>query len=176
MQGADPTHDPAGLVSTTIDGAAAELHKALGDPANWHWGTLHKVTFREGTFGSSGLLPLELYFNAPGRSVAGADGTVDNNYADVSRAYPNPDDPAYKPLGLGEVFTVTNGPSLRFVVDMSDLDAAEMIITTGQSGNPFSSHYNDLIPFWAAGQSVQLPFSPGNVAASAIETLTLTPP
>ena len=50
------------------------------------------------------------------------------------------------------------------------------MITTGQSGNPFDSHYGDLIPLWAIGESVALPFSASNVAASAVETLTLSPP
>jgi penicillin G amidase len=173
--GQPPTHDPTGLVSAAIDGAAADLSETLGDPVDWHWGTLHQLTFKEGTIGSSGLLPLELYFNPPARRIAGADGTIDNNYYQVSRAYPNPDDPDEQPLGLGQLFSVTNGPSLRFVVDMRDLDGARIVITTGQSGNPFAAHYADLIPLWASGQTVPLPFSAANVAASAAETLTLAP-
>ena len=175
LPGQNPTHDPAALVSTAIDGAAADLKQSLGDTANWRWGTLHQVTFREGTLGSSGLLPLELYFNPPSRGVAGADGAIDNNYYQVSRAYPNPDDPDEKVLGLGQLFSVTNGPSLRFVVDMGDLDGAQIVITTGQSGNPFAAHYGDLVPLWASGQTVPLAFSQANVAASAAETLTLSP-
>jgi penicillin G amidase len=168
--------DAASVAGSALDTAGADLKAALGDPASWHWGTLHQVTFKEGTLGSSGLLPLELYFNPSARGVAGADGTVDNNYYQVSRAYPNPDDPDEKPLGLGQLFSVTNGPSLRFVVEMSDLDAAQIVITTGQSGNAFAAHYGDLIPLWATGQTVALPFSPANVSASAVETLTLSPP
>jgi len=170
------TDDPAALVASAIDGAAAELRKADGDPANWRWGTFHQVTFRESTLGMSGILPLELYFNPAGRGVAGADGTIDNNYSRISRAYPDPAKPDYKPVGLGQVFEVSNGPSLRFTIDMSDLDAAQIVITTGQSGNPFDAHYGDLIPLWAIGETVALPFSAGNVAASAVETLTLAPP
>ncbi len=176
LPGQDPSHDPSRLASDAIDGAAADLKQALGDAANWRWGSLHEVTFKEGTLGSSGILPLELYFNPASRAVAGADGTIDNNYYQVSRAYPNPDDPKEEPLGLGKLFSVTNGPSLRFVVDMSDLDAAQIAITTGQSGNPLAPHYGDMISLWAEGQTVPLPFSPGNVAASAVETLTLSPP
>jgi len=175
VEGVAPTHDPTGLVSSAIDGAAAELKKTQSDPANWHWGTFHKVTFKEGTLGSSGILPIELYFNPSGRAVAGADGTIDNNYYRISRAYADPQDPDYTPLGLGEVFDVTNGPSLRFIADMNDLDAAQIVITTGQSGNPFAAHYGDMIPLWASGQTVELPFSARNVAASAVETLTLSP-
>jgi penicillin amidase len=59
---------------------------------------------------------------------------------------------------------------------MSDLDGARIVITTGQSGNPFDTHYGDLVQTWIAGGTVPLPFSPGNVAASAAETLTLSPP
>jgi penicillin amidase len=176
VAGQDPSHDPTKVTSDAIDAAAADLRKSLGDPANWQWGALHQVTFKEGTLGSSGILPLELFFNSAARAVAGADGTIDNNYYQVSRAYPDPDDPEVQPLGLGQLFSVTNGPSLRIVVDMSDLDAAQIVITTGQSGNAFADHYSDLIPLWASGQTVALPFSPGNVAASAVETLSLTPP
>ena len=75
------------------------------------------MTFKEATLGTSGILPLELYFNPAGQAVAGAEGTVDNNYYSISRSYPNPDAPNAKPLGLAEVFSVTNGPSLRFIVD-----------------------------------------------------------
>ena len=98
-------------------------------------GQLHQVGFKESTLGSSGILPLELYFNSSARPVAGADGAIDNNYYRVSRAYPDPEDPDYVPVGLTEVFGVTNGPSYRLTVDMNDLDGAQIVITTGQSGN-----------------------------------------
>ena len=58
---------------------------------------------------------------------------------------------------------------------MSDLDGARIVITTGQSGNPFDTHYGDMIPTWIAGGTVPLPFSPGNVSASVVSTLTLNP-
>jgi len=167
--------NPTDVAAAAIDKAGEALRKAHGDPAGWRWGTLHQVTFEEATLGSSGILPLELIFNPPGRAVAGADGTVDNNYADISRAYPDPNDADVQPLGIGELFSVTAVPSLRIVVDMGDLDGARIVITTGQSGNPFAAHYGDLIQLWAGGQTVPLPFSAANVGASAVETLTLSP-
>jgi len=39
-------------------------------------------------------------------------------------------------------------------------DGARIVITTGQSGNPFDRHYGDLIPAWLNGSLVPLPFSP----------------
>jgi penicillin amidase len=101
---------------------------------------------------------------------------VNNNYYRLSRAYPDPADPDSVPAGLDQLFTVTNGPSYRLAVDMGDIDGARIVITTGQSGNPFDAHYGDMIPLWATGETVPLPFSPGNVVASAVQTLTLSPP
>ncbi len=174
--GAPEGINAATTAGAAIDATAASLRQAYGDPANWTWGRLHQVQFKESTLGSSGILPLEWYFNPAGRPIAGADGAIDNNYARVSRAYPDPDDPDYVPLGITEIFGVTNGPSYRLTIDMSDLDGARIIITTGQSGNPFDQHYGDLIGLWATGDTVPLPFSAANVAANTVQTLNLTPP
>lgn len=173
--GASPL-SPAELAGKAIDGVAAELRKSVGDPAGWTWGRLHTVAFKEGTLGSSGILPLEWYFDAAARPVGGADGAIQNNYYRVSRGYPDPEDPDYVPLGITDLYSVTNGPSYRFTIDMSDLDGARIVITTGQSGNPFDAHYGDMIQAWATGGTVPLPFSSGNVAATAAQTLTLSPP
>ena len=126
--------------------------------------------------GDSGIQPLEWYFNSSTRAVAGADGAIQNNYYRVQRAYPDPDDPSIVPPSNVEVYGVTNGPSYRLTIDMGDIDGARVIITTGQSGNPGDPHYGDMIPLWADGQTVPLPFSVANVQASAAQTLTLTPP
>ena len=47
---------------------------------------------------------------------------------------------------------MTNMPSYRLTIDMRDLDGARLIITTGQSGNPFDRHYNDQIGPWIDGR------------------------
>jgi penicillin amidase len=174
--GANGVGDPKGLVAAVIDQAAAELRADRGDPAGWTWGALHTVQFKEATLGSSGIPPLEWYFNPPARAVGGADGAVQNNYYRVSPVYPDPDDPEAVPLRNNQTFAVTNGPSYRLAIDMNDLDGARIVITTGQSGNAFERHYGDMIQAWADGQSYVLAFSPGNIAGSTIETLTLTPP
>jgi penicillin amidase len=175
VPGAEPVHDPGARVAGALDSTGAALRAALGDPENWTWGNLHQVTFKESTLGSSGLLPLELYFNAQPRAVPGADGTINNNYWQASRAYPDPDDPTSEGVGMDELFDVAGGPSYRLLVDMSDLNGARIVITTGQSGNAFDRHSIDQIPLWLAGESVALPFSDANVQANAAQTLTLTP-
>lgn len=170
------TQPPSDVLSGVLDTTAANLRTVYGEPSTWTWGRLHQVQFSEATLGTSGIPPLEWYFNSSSRPVAGADGAIQNNYYRVQRAYADPFDPGYEPLGNVEVFGVTNGPSYRLTIDMNDLDGARIIITTGQSGNPGDPHYGDLIPLWADGQTIPLPFSVGNVQASVAQTLTLTPP
>ena len=109
------------------------------------------------------------------RAVGGFAGAVLNNYYRMWKAYPDPSDPAYKPAGFDTLFHVSNGPSYRLTIDMSDVDAARIINTTGQSGNPFDRHYGDLIDLWATGQTVPLPFGAAAVGASIVTSLTLTP-
>ena len=133
------------------------------------------MDFKEGSLGLSGIGPLEWYFNSGARQVAGADGAVNNNYYQTWRAFPDPEDPDYVPAGLDSLFDVSNGPSYRLTIDMSAIDEARIVITTGQSGNPFDRHYGDLIDDWATGGTVPLPFSWDAIEASAASTLTLTP-
>jgi penicillin amidase len=139
------------------------------------WGRLHTATFREGTLGESGIGPLEWYFNHGPVDVGGAAGAADNTSYRISRAYPDPTDPAFVPQGLETLFTITNLPSYRLVIDMSDLDGARIVITTGQSGNPFDGHYSDLVDPWRTGGTVPLPFTRAAIEAATVATLTLSP-
>ena len=45
-----------------------------------------------------------------------------------------------------------NGPSWRMIVEMTDDIHAEAIYPAGQSGNPGSIYYDDMIADWAAGK------------------------
>jgi len=171
----DVTETADGQVARAMDAAGADLAAAFGEPDGWRWGRLHTASFVEGTIGSSGIGPLEWYANPPTIAVDGASGAVNNTYYRLSRAYPDPYDETYEPLPVTELFTVTNLPSYRLVMDMADLDGARLIITTGQSGNPFDRHYGDMIEAWAAGETVPLAFTPDAIVAASVSTLTLTP-
>ena len=166
---------PGLIVVRALDEAGAALRATYGAPSSWTWGRLHTASFAEATLGSSGIGPLEWYFNDGPHAVPGSAGAVNNTYYRFSRAYPDPLDPEYEPVGIDRVFEVTNLPSFRFVIDLTDLDGARVVITTGQSGNPFARHYNDLIAPWRNGGSVPLPFSADAIAAAAAQTLVLEP-
>jgi len=164
------------VIAAALDASGRDLRAALGDENGWTWGRLHSATFREPTFGSSGIGPLEWYFDVGPLPVPGAAGAVNNTYYRFSRAYPDPYDPASRPAtDLREIFEVTNLPSYRLTVDLGDLDGARIVQTTGQAGNPFDRHYGDLVAPWARGETVPLPFSRAAVEASAAATLTLAP-
>ena len=70
---------------------------------------------------------------------------------------------------------MTNMPSYRLTIDMSDLDGARIVITTGQAGNPFDRHYNDQIDPWRTGGTVPLPFTAEAIQAAAASTLVMRP-
>ncbi len=61
------------------------------------------------------------------------------------------------------------GAGLRIITDMAAPDQARMMITPGQSGNPLSGHYADLLQRWRTFDWLV----PG--AAPVQSTLTLAP-
>jgi penicillin amidase len=163
------------VIAAALDAAGADLRGAFGDPKDWTWGRAHQSTFREQTLGSSGIGPLEWYFNKGPVPVGGAAGAVDNTYYRPDRTYPDPHDPSYEPVGMSRLFEVTNLPSYRLVIDMGDTDGAQIVQTTGQSGNPFDGHYGDLIDEWVEGRLIPLFFSEQAVDATVAKRLTLVP-
>jgi len=49
---------------------------------------------------------------------------------------------------LPDSFRHVHGPGLRAVFDLSNLANSRFIIATGQSGNPLSRHYDDMMTAW----------------------------
>lgn len=67
------------------------------------------------------------------------------------------------------------GPSMRFVMDWADIDGFSLSRHLGQSGNPFSPHFDDFLVPHLAGEPWPLPFSRSRVEAAAVNTLRLLP-
>jgi penicillin amidase len=72
-------------------------------------------------------------------------------------------------------FRTSIGPSMRFVLDWSDVDAFTLTGALGQSGNPFSPHYDDFLDMAQRGESWPMPFTKEKVYARKTSLLTLTP-
>jgi penicillin amidase len=75
-----------------------------------------------------------------------------------------------------KTFRTHIGPSMRFVLDWSNVDAFTLTGALGQSGNPFSPHYDDFLSMARRGEAWTVPFSHERVFAKKTALLTLTPP
>ncbi|MDH3427922.1 MAG: penicillin acylase family protein [Gemmatimonadota bacterium] len=68
------------------------------------------------------------------------------------------------------------GPSERMVTELTERGPRGfVVIPTGQSGNPFSRHYDDMLPLWRSGRMVPLSLDERHPTA-AVRTLVLRPP
>jgi penicillin amidase len=65
--------------------------------------------------------------------------------------------------------------SMRAVIPVGDWDSARFVLPGGQSGNPFSPHYDDMLPLWRRGEGVPIAWSREAVAAATISRLELRP-
>ena len=74
-----------------------------------------------------------------------------------------------------EGYEVNWAPSMRMVVDLSDLDASTWINQTGVSGHAMDDHYTDQVGDWVAGRQRAWPFSEQAVRDTGPDVLTLRP-
>lgn len=68
-----------------------------------------------------------------------------------------------------------HGPSFREILDLSDWDASLVTNTPGQSGQPESAHYRDLLEPWARGEYFPLAYSRAAVERVTAHRLLLLP-
>lgn len=127
---ADVTETPTMIVERSLRAALEELTAAQGADRNqWQWGRMHTATFESNPLGLSGIAPLENLVNRGPVATGGGSDTVNAT-------------------SWGDDYTVAALPSMRMIVDMSDLNKSMIVHTTGQSGHPFSPHYGDMIESW----------------------------
>jgi penicillin G amidase len=143
------------LVVKTFAAAVERARKLLGDdPAQWSWGKLHTVTF-EHPLASLG----PAYAAAFNLGPVGRPGDV--HTPNNTRHDDN--------------FRQVHGASYRQVFDLADWDRGTVTSVPGQSGQPGSPHYDDLLPLWAEGQYFPLAFSRQKVEEVAQHRLVLRP-
>jgi penicillin amidase len=95
------------------------------------------------------------------------------------RAFPHPfigafDIPSVEGSG-GSGTVAADGASYREILDVANWDRSLVINTPGQSGQPGSRFYANLVQDWAAAKYFPLAFSRSAVDKAAAHTLTLTP-
>ncbi len=154
--GASPQDCDSKLL-TALSTVIASLSEEFGDEMEeWQWGDAHRARLSHPLFGHIPLLKSlsDRSFSADG----GAETINRANFAGGSPSLPWQD-------RLADV----HGPSLRMTIDLSNHHQAETMLAGGQSGHPFSPHYDDLLDLWLADQGVTISQSP------AEETLFLEP-
>jgi penicillin amidase len=76
---------------------------------------------------------------------------------------------------VGTSFEVNWHPSEREIVDLSNFDNSLSIITPGQSGHAYNSHYDDMAPLWARIAYAPMWWEQASVIKDAEGHLQLTP-
>jgi penicillin amidase len=155
--GADPKAARGAVLAESLAGAVREVRGLLGpDPTTWTWGALHRARF----------VPAAASLADPALAAQMSVGPLQ-----VRGSGSTPAAATWRMSDFGAVA----GASFRMVVDVGDWDKSVAINTPGQSGDPYSAHYRDLFPLWAAGDYVPLAFSRAAVEAAARDVLDLTP-
>lgn len=132
------------MIIKSMQQAEQFLADTLGsEPLQWRWGNLHTITFAPPLFSQAAEQPdastaLKLIVHnllSKGPYAVRGHGMSVNN-GQYSWVHP---------------FTMTLGPSIRRIVDFSDLSNTQSIIPTGQSGNPLSEYFGDQTQSWLNG-------------------------
>jgi penicillin amidase len=71
--------------------------------------------------------------------------------------------------------TKTHGPAMRFVGNPGNWDQSILLIPSGESGQPWSSHYSDQFSYWYEGRPIFAAFSDAAEKQARKHTLTLKP-
>jgi penicillin G amidase len=147
------------ILRKSFEQGVAELEKIFGkDPAKWNWGEMHASTFRNGTLGESGVPPIEALFNRGPFPTSGGEAIVNATGWSVKDGYE------------------TNWlPSMRMIVDLSDLNNSVTVHTTGQSGHAYHRHYDDMAPLWANIQYYSMLWDQNEVVSQMEGHLVLVP-
>ena len=123
-----------------LEAALDRLERDHGpDPSRWRWGDAHQARFDHMLFGRIPYLRDLLRLR-----IASDGGNFTVNRGGFA-------------IGREEApFEQIHGPGFRAVYDLADLDRSLFIQSVGQSGNPFSPHFSDLLPLWRDGLYVRL--------------------
>jgi penicillin amidase len=141
------------LLGRALDAAVAQVSEMRGaDVTKWRWGSLHTAHFIHALGNSAERAAI---FNLGPVERAG-DGTTPN-------------------AGPGPNYTQNHGASFRQIIDLANFDRSVAANTPGQSGQPGSRHYDDLLKLWAKDEYFPLLFSRPAVEKNASARLTLRP-
>ena len=145
-EGADLAGWDSVLVGS-FDGAAHALVARFGRPmSRWRWGEVHRASFPH---------PVAAAFDLP-QAARGGHGTTVN-------------------MTGGPAFRQSSGASFREILDFADWDNSVATSVPGQSGQPGSPYFGNLLPLWEAGRYFPLAYSRRAVERVTAHVLWLQP-
>ncbi|WP_144639405.1 penicillin acylase family protein [Bordetella genomosp. 13] len=144
------------LLAALADGMAKLRAKVGNDQAQWQWGNLHHIQFEHA------LTPLlnpqtAQAFATPRYPVGGDNDTV------------------HRGTFRRSDFRQISGSSYRQVIDVANWDNSVVQNVPGQSADPRSPHYKDLLKGWATGEYFPMAFSRAKVESETGDKLLLRP-
>jgi len=135
------------LAVAALDSAVAIITRRLGpNGTSKRWGDLHVAELKH---------PVSPAFDLPPLARGGDANTV---------------------MATGGAnYRQTAGASYREIIDLADFDNSVAINVPGQSAQPESEHYADLLPLWGAGDYFPLAFTRKKVEEVTAHVLILEP-
>lgn len=143
----------AAMERALLEAADALAERQGADPAGWRWAPDHQVVWAHNLGRDPELKPT---FDLDPLPMSGDRNTVWN----VST-----------PLGA----TGMHGVTYRQILDIGDLNAAQIVIPPGNSGQPGSPHYDDNLQRWMNVEYHPLFVEWTDIEANAESELQLTP-
>ncbi|MCY4238054.1 MAG: penicillin acylase family protein [Rhodospirillaceae bacterium] len=154
----DKIEDCAIILRESLEASLVFLSGKFGDdPILWRWGSLHYMEMKHSLFGMIPLLNDLTTIRIPAN---GSPRTV--NKAAMNFREKNP-------------FAARQGPGFRGVYDLSDLSKSVYTISTGQSGNPYSFFYDNLVKDWRDVRHWRLAPNEATARENAVGVLVLQP-
>jgi penicillin amidase len=145
------------VLDLALKQTAVTLRELIGqEPRKWAWGKVHQIEFAH-LFGRGRFL--RAIFNRGQYPIGGDEQTVWMTASDLQL-----------PFGL-----VRTSATYRQVLDVGDWDRSTAVLSTGQSGQPSSPHYADMIDLWREGEQHPMLWTRPAVDAEAAATLWLRP-
>lgn len=146
-------------IATALDRALKDLRERYGaEPADLRWGQAHYADFRHPVLNYVPVIKRFANLSIPSNG---------GRYT-VNKASPRFGD-AKAP------FAQRAGPGFRAIYDLANLDRSRFIIATGQSGNPFSPHYDDFVERWRDIRYVKIAGTRAELRRKSSAILLLTP-
>ncbi len=146
------------IVNTSLESAFESLTADLGEDIEaWTWDKLHLLEHRH-PIGQ--VESLRSFFNVGPFPIEGTREVI-NNLA--------------FPYDSTNTFSVNSGPSTRRIIDFSDIENGWSILPTGQSGNPFSDHYEDQARMYNKGEYRKMMMNREEIVTSSKSLLIFRP-